>query len=153
MKIKKYFIFILFLTTLNINAMNSSVKNGCLQLTKEFKELQNQLPIHSDIMTTIVGMSSFYISGENRCYTTFTSIIHINKFIKSVSTNKEKEKFMSIYLKTTEGKNEFVNMINKKFNRKIQENGFPTKSKGFTFKEIYSFSDYDMKTITLEHSY
>jgi hypothetical protein len=153
MKIKKYFLFILFLITTHINATDLNVKKSCYQLIKEFKELQNQLPIHTDMMTTIVGISSFYISSENRCYTTFTSNILIDKLIKSTNISENKEIKMQNYFNSIEGENEIIDIINKKFNKKIKENGFPKKSKGFTFKEIYSFPNYNINTVILEHNY
>ena len=132
----------------------TKVEEMCENLRGDYKALQKQLPIQSDITTSIVGIEAFYLPSKNECYSTVTSNLNVEALVDAVSKNDgNKKKKLNTFFKTTSGKTELLEMINNKFNKKKATNEFPTQMKGFTFKEIYTISGVDMEKIILEHKY
>lgn len=132
----------------------TKVKNMCEKLREDYKALQKQLPIQSDITTSTVGIEAFYLSSQNECFSTVTLNIDVVALVNALSKNDaEKKKKLSAFFKTETGKAKLLETINSKFNKKKSTNEFPTKMKGFTFKEIYSISGVDMGKVILEHKY
>lgn len=147
-------IFMCIFIFLSACSDSTKVEKMCDKLRGDYENMQKQLPIQSDITTRIVGISGFYLASKDECFSTFTANLDVNAFIHAVSPNNfDKQKKLSAFFKTEAGKSQLNEIIKNKFNKKIEKNGFPTKMKGFTFKEIINVSGVSMETITLEHKY
>ena len=132
----------------------TKVEKMCNELIDDYKGLQMQLPIQSDITTKIVGINAFYLPSKNECFSTLTAFVDVSAFINAVSKNDiKKQQELSTFFKSELGKSKLIEIINIKFNKKKETNEFPTQMKGFTFKEIYKVSDTSMEKIILEHKY
>jgi hypothetical protein len=130
----------------------SKVENLCDKLRGDYKALQKQLPIQSDITTTLVGIEAIYLPSKNVCVSTVTSILDVQAFIEAISRNDLKKKQeLGSFFKSKAGESKILEIINNKFDKKKEMNGFPTRMKGFVFKEIYSVQGVSMDKVILEH--
>jgi hypothetical protein len=143
--------------TLLLSACSGStdVETMCYKLKDDYKELQKQLPLQSDLATSLVGIEAFYLASKNECYSTSTLNINVDSFIGSVAQNDPAidKKKLKLFLQSEEGKTKLKGIIRSKFNKKSETNEFPTQIKGFTFKEIYSFTGAPIKKFTLVHRF
>ena len=130
----------------------SKVEEMCDKLRVDYKSLQKQLPIQSDIMTSMVGIEAIYFPSKNICVSTVTSSLDVTALVSALSKNDNKKKQkLSSFFKTEAGKSKLLETINNKFNKKKETNEFPTLMKGFVFKEIYSLQGVKMEKVVLEH--
>jgi hypothetical protein len=131
----------------------SRVEEMCDKLRVDYKSLQKQLPIQSDIVTSMVGIEAMYFPTENVCVSTVTLSLDVTALVSVLSKNDNKKKQeLSIFFKTQAGKSKLLETINSKFNKKKETNEFPTLMKGFVFKEIYTLQGVKMEKVILEHS-
>ncbi|ATC81484.1 hypothetical protein [Pseudoalteromonas agarivorans] len=130
----------------------TKVEEMCDKLRVNYKSLQKQLPIQSDIMTSMVGIEAIYFPSENICVSSVTSSLDVTALVSALSKNDNKKKQeLSSFFKTEAGKSTLLETINNKFNKKKETNEFPTQMKGFVFKEIFSLQGVKMEKVVLEH--
>jgi PHP family Zn ribbon phosphoesterase len=126
-----------------------------MSLRAVYQELQQQLPLHSDLMTDIVGAEAYYSESQRECYSTVTSNIDLEKFIQASAkmNNEITEDQLLQFLSNESGQSRFIGLIKDKFNRKIKRSEFPSNSKGFVYREIYSFTGLNYEKLVLEHRF
>lgn len=133
----------------------TKVETLCNTLRGDYQALQKQLPLQSDMATTLVGIEAFYLPSKDECYSTLTSNINVNSFIAAVAQSNPtlNEEKVKLFFQGGEGEEKLKEIIRSKFNKKSETKEFPTQIKGFTYKEIYSFSGAPIDKLVLERKF
>ncbi len=147
---------LLFLLVLLFPVVTSaSLRSECMNLRVVYQELQQQLPLRSDLMTYIVGAEAYYSESKRECYSTVTANIDLEKFMQASAkmNNEITEDQLRQFLLNESGQSRFIGIIKDKFDRKVERSEFPSSSKGFVYREIYSFTGLNYEKLVLEHRF
>lgn len=147
--IEEYMKFIGFLTAMILplsNAYSATSKQACDILKGVVADLQEQVPMSVDYMTTLTGVQAIYASG--RCLLNYTYVVDSEILLKEMMMENELSREENLFfLKTDEGRETLEQVVNS-----LAQNAAPqfeslSNVKGMKVTYMHTFDNFELKPI------
>ncbi|BDY05745.1 hypothetical protein [Ferrimonas sp. YFM] len=143
----KKFSLILLLTVLSFGSYAKTAKEACKVLKGVAAELQEQIPLKVDYMTTLSGVQALYVSKS--CMLNYMYIIDTDQLLKEMVAENELTREENVaFLKTDEGFSNLEQVLGQIANNAKDRFEVFTEIKGMKITYTYTFDDLSFKPIT-----
>ncbi len=107
MKTKLLIMLIIIVIPLTTASANDEAKEFCTAIQSNLADINKQLPVKLDIMTSMIGASALYM--RDKCTITYSYLIDERKFLESTRQSIESDPVGRIFEPTRQDLIEFAN--------------------------------------------